>query len=344
MSKISLQNGGLKALALAIALSAGLSSAFADDSLVEVEVPDSVALVVADQNERLQTLMRASGAHDRLKSNVTYANFLGGPAILEAFRAGALDLATVGNTPPIQAHAAGEHIPIVGAVTSTAVDYSLAVRPGLTVETLEDLKGKRLSYAEGTGRQPFILNAIKAAGLTRDDVEFVNLRAADMPDAIRAGQVDVAVLNEPHFSRYLADFAQDGATALPDSEHDRLPRALSYLYASGTALADSAKTAAISDFVTQWIAAQRWAQENVEDWNQAYYVSLQRLDPEDGRKIIESEGDLSFPLLSELIPHQQELVDIIYEAGDLPSHLDAREQFDLRFDAVIAAAVKQPIN
>ena len=77
-------------------------------------------LVVADQNEELQTLMIASGEHARLAATVTYANFLGGPAILEAFRAGALDLATVGNAPPIQAHAAGETIPIVAARHSVA--------------------------------------------------------------------------------------------------------------------------------------------------------------------------------------------------------------------------------
>jgi sulfonate transport system substrate-binding protein len=86
-------------------------------------------LVVADQNEELQTLMRASGAQQKLSSTVTYANFLGGPAILEAFRAGALDLATVGNTPPIQAHASGEQIPIVAARTSSEADYSSRCGP-----------------------------------------------------------------------------------------------------------------------------------------------------------------------------------------------------------------------
>jgi sulfonate transport system substrate-binding protein len=86
----------------------------------QARVPSGTKLVVADQNEVLQTSMRASGAQEKLSSDITYANFLGGPAILEAFRAGALDLATVGNTPPIQAHAAGEQIPIVAARTSSA--------------------------------------------------------------------------------------------------------------------------------------------------------------------------------------------------------------------------------
>lgn len=300
------------------------------------DVPAGTTLTVADQNEVLQTLMKASGEVDRLDAEVTYANFLGGPAILEAFRAGALDLAVVGNTPPIQAHASGYVLPIVGAVTTTEVDYHLAVRPGLQIDRLEDLAGKKLSYAEGTGRQPFILNALKAAGLTPDDVQFVGLKAADMPDAVRAGQVDVAVLNEPHYSRYIKTFP--GASALPEAEHDRLPRTLSYLYASPDALADPGKTAAIAQFVHGWIDANRWRAEHTGDWADTYYIGLQRLSPEEGLAAAQAEGTPSFPTLGELVETQQGLIDVIHAAGGLPKHLDASEEFDFRFDAVIAAA------
>ncbi|WP_342364150.1 PhnD/SsuA/transferrin family substrate-binding protein [Terrarubrum flagellatum] len=297
--------------------------------------PPTVRLVVADQNEQLQTLMRASGAQARLSSVVTYANFLGGPAILEAFRAGALDLATVGNTPPIQAHAAGELIPIVAARTSSEADYFFAVRPGLTVDRLEELRGKSIAYGEGTGRQPFVLNALKLAGLTRKDVRLVPLRAADFPDAIRSGQVDVAALNEPHFSRYLADFSDRGASAIPKEQNDRLPRSLTYLYASKRALDDPAKGAAIREFVSAWISASRWSNDNTDAWIDAYYVKRQNLKAVDARKIVASEGRYEFPSLASLIPKQQSLIDVIYEAGDLPKRLDARDEFDLRFDELI---------
>jgi sulfonate transport system substrate-binding protein len=302
----------------------------------QARVPSGTKLVIADQNEVLQTLMRASGVQDKLSSTITYANFLGGPAILEAFRAGALDLATVGNTPPIQAHAAGEQIPIVAARTSSETDYFFAVRAGLKIDSLEQLRGKSIAYGEGTGRQPFVLNALRLAGLTRKDVRLVPLRAADFPDAIRSGQVDVAALNEPHFSRYLADFADRGASAIPKAQNDRLPKSLTYLYASKKALDDPAKAAAIREFVVAWIEANRWSNQNVDAWVDAYYVKRQNLKPADGRKIVEAEGTHDFPSLTSLIPRQQALIDVIFEAGDLPKRLDAREEFDLRFDDVIS--------
>ncbi len=330
-------------IALVLCLSVHIDGKAADGPWPP-RVPSGTALVVGDQNEVLQTVMAASGEQARLAAKVTYANFLGGPAVLEAFRAGALDLATVGNTPPIQAQAAGERIPIVAAWQLSGPEYGLAVRPGLKLTRLADIRGKRVGYAEGTARQPFVLNVLKLAGLTREDVTFVPLRSADFPDAIRAGAIDVGPLNEPHFSRYLADYADRGASAIPASEIARLPRGLSYLYASGAALEDAARTAAIADFVTHWIAAVRWSKANRDAWVDAYYVKRQNLSAADGRKIEETAGEVSFPLLRGLVETQQGTADLIYQAGDLPKRLDARAEFDFRFDEVIAANTLEPAS
>lgn len=320
---------------------AGTIPAQAAAPALPVDVPAGTKLVVADQNEELQTLMAASGQQARLKAAASYANFLGGPAILEAFRAGALDLALVGNAPPIQAQAAGEVLPIVAARRNAGPDYHFALRPKLGIATLQDFKGKRITYGEGTGRQPFVLSALKQAGLSIHDVKLVPLRAADFPDAIRGGQVDIAVLNEPHYTRYVTDFSGQGQVALPDSQYARLPTGLSYLYASAKALADPAKAAAIRDFVQHWIAATDWSEREPDAWIKAYYVGKQHLDEKDGRTIIAAEGKASYPLLKDLIAPQQATIDLIHDAGDIPRRLDAAQEFDLRFDAVIDAAVKQ---
>src|SRR5690606_3398803 len=131
----------------------------------------------ADQNEQDQTLLKASGELAKMKTKVQYANFLGGPAILEAFRAKAVDLAVVADTPPIQAQAAGEDVPIIAARQERPFDYRLAIAPGAGIRTLGDLKGKKIAYGEGTGRQPYILRALKKAGLTTKDVKLVPLKA-----------------------------------------------------------------------------------------------------------------------------------------------------------------------
>lgn len=299
-----------------------------------VAVPAGSKLVVGDQNESLQTILAASGVRSRLVTRVAFANFLGGPEIFEAFRAGALDVALVGSTPPIYAHAAEEPLPIVAALKSTRPAYALALRPGLALTSLQELKGRKIAWAEGTARQPFILGALKRAGLRVEDVKLVPLKVADFPIAIKTGQVDVAPLNEPHLSRYLKAYAAEKAQTLPAAAHEGLPASTHYLYASRKALADPAKAAAIRELVAGWVSAIAWSQAYPGDWVQAYYVKRQGLKEADGAAIVRADGELRFSPLRDTVRTQQELIDLIHGAGQLPRRLDAREEFDFRFDAL----------
>lgn len=115
-----------------------------------------------------------------------------------------------------------------------------------------------------------------------------------------------------------------------------MPKQLTYLYASKQALTDPVKTAAIAQFVQSWVKTEEWIQDNTDAWIQAYYVKSQNLPKETGETIHRSLGDRSFPPLSSLVSLQQGLIDLIHEAGEIPVRLDAREEFDLRFDTLAA--------
>jgi sulfonate transport system substrate-binding protein len=325
-------------LASVVAATTVTAVASAAEPAVPTVVPNGTKLVVADQRQVLQELFAASGQQKHLSSDVKFADFRGGPAILEAFRGGALDLASVGDTPPIQAHAAGVKLPIVAARLSTEPPYKVALRPGLKITKLADLRGKRFAYAEGTATQTFILGLLKKAGLSKKDVTLVPVRTADFSDALRSGGVDVAMLNEPPFAHYIRNNQAQGASALAASETEGLPPYLNYLYASEAALKDPAKAAAIREFIVLWIQAVKWSQANRDAWVDAYFVKSQKLSAETGRLIVQSEGKFSFPPLRDLVARHQRAIDLIHQAGEIPKRLDAKEEFDFRFDEVIAAA------
>lgn len=316
----------LSTFALAAAAAPGPLQAFADDA--------AAPLVVADQSELLRNLFQASGAAETLASPIQFPNFAGGPAILEAMRAGALDIAYVGDTPPIQARASGTLLPIVATFTRPLAEYRLTSRPGLVVEKLAELKGKRVSYVEGSGRQAFLIEALNRAGLTLGDVERVNLRVADLPDAIRTGAVDVAVLQEPFVTRLTR---QVGAAQVRDPEERRLLPSTSYIYARPEALADPAKSAAIEAFLAAFVRAGLWSNANREAWGRHYYTDVQGLPPEDAVAILAAQAPLAFQTSAEAIPHHQRLIDILYDAGSLPERFDAAGSFVGTFDPVIVA-------
>ncbi len=314
-----------------------LLAAFTLFVLSAVSLPANAAetpskLVVADQSEWVRNLLAASGQRENLKFDVEFPNFAGGPAILEAIRAGALDIAYVGDTPPIQARASGTLLPIVATVTREIAQYRLTSRPGLKINTLSELKGKKLSYVEGSGRQVFLIEALNRAGLKLEDVTLVNLRVADLPDALRSGAVDVAVLQEPFVTRLVN---QVGASPVLDPEERKLLPSTSYFFARPEVLTDPAKIEEIKQFLAAFVKAGKWGNEHGNEWAKFYYTDFQRVSPEDSAAILAGQSPLVFQTSAEAVPHHQKLIDILHQAGSLKEGFDAKGSFVDTFDQVV---------
>ncbi|HKY15947.1 MAG TPA: hypothetical protein VJM33_13565, partial [Microthrixaceae bacterium] len=90
----------------------GASSSFDSATTVTVadSVPDNTTLRIGDQQKLLQTPLEVSGELDWVQFEPEWSTFVGGPPLLEAFRAGELDVGFVGDTPPLFAAAAGQDL------------------------------------------------------------------------------------------------------------------------------------------------------------------------------------------------------------------------------------------
>ena len=159
---------------------------------------------------------------------------------------------------------------IVGAVITSGASTIFATAPGSGINQLSDLKGKRIGINVGTSQQATVLRNLRASGLTLDDVKPINLGLAEFADALRADQIDAAVLKQPDRARYLASVAGTGAKEIPDAPGGSTN--LKYLYASKAALADPAQAAAIRDLVIHWYRAHLWKNTNRDTWIKEYLI------------------------------------------------------------------------
>lgn len=82
----------------------------------------------------------------------------GGPRTLEAFRAEALDVGAVADIPPLFATWTNEPVRVVSArQTDEPLDhptYELGIAPNANVESLDDLRGKRIAHSPGQAQEP----------------------------------------------------------------------------------------------------------------------------------------------------------------------------------------------
>ncbi|MBP1888004.1 ABC transporter substrate-binding protein [Sinorhizobium mexicanum] len=311
------------------------TSSLADDPSLPTRVPPGVKIVLADDANNAASLLRLSGEYDKLAADVSFANFTSGPLRLEAIRAGAAQVGAVGDVPPILAHFSGADVVIVGVVVTEGPTTIIATAPDSGIKELKDLKGKKVGINPGTAQQAIVFRNLRATGLTPEDIVPINLGLAEFADALRAGQIDAAVLKQPDRARYLKSVPGTGATEIASAGDGN--KNLKILYASKTALADPSQAAAIRDLVVHWYRAHLWKNDNAETWAKQYLIKDQRLSEEDAKSVIDAEtGKTYIPgWKTEIIPRQQDTINLLQAAGNFKGkELKAEDEFDHRFDGL----------
>lgn len=126
--------------------------------------------------------------------------FPAGPALLPAFAAAQIDLGWMGEFPIVTGYANGMPIEMILIDRINTTNVRLVATPASGINSLADLKGKKIAVSIGSTSHQHIARALKMAGLKQEDVTLVNLQPGTMPAAYSAGQIDAAFTWEPNIS------------------------------------------------------------------------------------------------------------------------------------------------
>jgi len=151
-------------------------------------------LVAARKNRSLETLLEPLGVE------VSYIEFQFGPPILEAMRVGSLDIGATGDAPPIFAQAAHSDLVYIAARPDNGDSSAILLPPGSKIETLPDLKGKRVAFGRGSSAHNLTIAALERAGLSYGDIQPVTLAPADAAAAFEHGDIDAWTIWDPYYA------------------------------------------------------------------------------------------------------------------------------------------------
>jgi sulfonate transport system substrate-binding protein len=124
---------------------------------------------------------------------------LGSNRALEYLNAGAIDVGSTAALSSVLARANGNPIKAV-YIFSQPEWTALVVGKDSKIQSLADLKGKRIAATKGTDAHLFLLRALRTAGLSKDDIELVHLQHPDGRAALEAGKVDAWAGLDPHMA------------------------------------------------------------------------------------------------------------------------------------------------
>jgi ABC-type nitrate/sulfonate/bicarbonate transport system substrate-binding protein len=288
---------------------------------LDVQAADlaSVTLVLGDQAGGTRALSEAAKVLDGAPYAFRWANFQGAAPLFEAQRAGAVDLAPAGDLPVLAAAVGDPTLKIVATRVGSGEQLGILVAQDSKIRTVADLKGRTVfvSSARGSISQFQLYGALAEAGLSKDDVNVRFILPVDAFAAFASGSIDVWATFDPYYGIAV----QRGARVLRDGTG--INSGLGFITASGAALAEPRKRAAIADVLLRFQRAGDWALANPDAYAQIY-ATLTR-SPLAAAKRITQRASLKQHFVNEAdISALQKVADSADRDAILPRRIDVR--------------------
>lgn len=124
-------------------------------------------------------------------------NFVTGRESAEALISGNVDFASMASLPFLLASKNNPNLKVL-AVFSTANSVGIIANKNNGINSVEDLRGKKIAMTAGTTGQFYIDTFMLDHGFSEEDFETINLSPAAMLAALERGDVDAITTWEPH--------------------------------------------------------------------------------------------------------------------------------------------------
>lgn len=195
---------------------------------------------------------------------VKYMDVPGGDGnlMLSAFISGDLDYSETSWVAPVTGVAGNVPIKLIGYFGGKLRRVGIQVPADSDIYTVNDLKGKKITYYKGSESHYVLLKVLENNGLTINDVVSVVLPQNETWAAFRRGHADAIV----SWGIHAIKLGQEANLRWVEGATPDLYPLPAVLIASEKVLADPNKKEAIFDFIDRESKTWAWAKANPEQW------------------------------------------------------------------------------
>jgi sulfonate transport system substrate-binding protein len=246
---------------------------------------------------------------------VTWTEFPAALPLLEAMNAGSIDFGNTGAAPVIFSQAAGTDLIYAVSSASSPLSQGIIVPADSPIQSIEDLKGKKVALAKGSISVALTVAALESVGLKWEDVEPAFLLPADAKAAFNGGSVDAWTIWDPY---YALEEGDSGARTVATNESAGLPNRGFYLADRGFATENADVLAAI---IASLREAETWVDEHTDEVVETLSAET-GLDTDILRVVEERRVHGLEPVTTEVVAGQQQLADLFFSLGLIPTEVD----------------------
>lgn len=136
---------------------------------------------------------------------VNFKKFDSGRDVNNAFASNSIDFGLLGTTPAAVGIANGLNYEVFWIHDVIGAAESLAVKNTANVNSVKDLKGKRIAVPFSSTAHYSLLNALKLEGVSLAEVKILDMQPPDILAAWQRGDIDAAYVWNPVLGKLLAD-------------------------------------------------------------------------------------------------------------------------------------------
>jgi sulfonate transport system substrate-binding protein len=269
----------------------------------------------------LTLVKNKGGLEKRLKplgvTEIKWTEFPSGPPMLEALSVNSIDIARTGDAPPVISQAAGSSLVYVGGSAPKESSSALLVKEDSPIQTIADLKGKKVAFAKGSSANYLIVKILESGGVSWEDITPVYLAPADARAAFEQGNVDAWVIWDPFYA-----LVQDKSKVRVIRDSKGLVANRDFYLASKTFADKNPKIIEAIREETQEVAA--WAKKNPEDVAE-FLSPLLKID-KSVLVTVSKRRDYGFETITpEMVAEQQAIADSFYKLKLIPKEVKVSE-------------------
>lgn len=314
MSRHFFSRRSLLGAGLSLGLFAALSAPVHAETALRIGYQKSSTLISLLKSQG--TLEKAFAGQD---IKVSWHEFASGQPLLEALNVGNVDLsADVADTVPVFAQAAGAQLAYFAQEAPSPAAQAIIVREGSPLQSLGELKGKKVAVTKAAGSHYLLIAALAKAGLKFSDIQPAYLTPADGRAAFENGKVDAWVTWEPFLS---SAQRQLPTRTLADSKG--LASYQRYYLTSATFA--KAHPQVLETVYAELVKAGDWLRAHPADAAKILGPLWGNLDP---TIVQQANGRRSYqvgPVRKDGLGEQQKIADAFFAEGLLPKRVDATD-------------------
>lgn len=287
---------------------------------------DLQPLLVANQKSTIKVLLEVSGELKNVPYDIQFSEFPAAAPLGEALNAGAVDIGALGDAPYVFALGAGAPIKVVSILHAEGRYTTAILAPkDSPLNTARDLKGRRIVTTRGSIGHFLAIKALRDAGLSTQDVQFIYLLPSESRILLDNGSADAWSTWDPYTT---ISTTQSQAKVLVSGEK----LLTNHLYFAATSQAIANKRQQLDDFVARVDRAYRWTNAHPEEYAAAQ-ARVTGLPLEVHIAVAKATQMQPVQIDDQVIGGLQATADIYQQEGILGKHIDVSQGFDNSFNA-----------